>query len=268
MRREQKGSNSVEERRLNFEGAVNFRDLGGYPALNRRQTRWRQMFRADSLADLTPGDLERLATLGLRTLIDFRLPEERQLKPNRLPRGDAIRCIELGFVPEGTLQMLGLVKSGAIDPSEVERRVVTQYRRFCVDHHFEYSRMFEIAGASESYPLLIHCTSGKDRTGYGAALLLLSVGVSRDVVVGDYGLTNNYRRAVPHLFGSDTPDAVATILLTAQSKYLEAALDEIDRIHGSFDAYLDRALGVDDLRRAMLIDLLTEPSIAKPSAKS
>jgi len=260
-------SSGVHGRRLDFEGAVNFRDLGGYPALDGRRTRWRRLFRADSLADLTPADLAQLTALGLRTLIDFRLPEERLLKPNRLPRGDAIRCIELGFVPEGTLQMLRLVKSGAIEPSEVERRVIAQYRRFCIDHHYEYSRMFEIAGTSDGYPLLIHCTSGKDRTGYGAALLLLSVGVSRDIVIDDYGLTNNYQRAVPQLLGSDTSKAVAQILLAAQSKYLEAALDEIDRIYGSFEAYLDRALGVDDSRRAILIELLTESAAAKHSGR-
>jgi protein-tyrosine phosphatase len=255
---EREGSSGARERRLDFEGAVNFRDLGGYPALDGRRTRWRRLFRADSLADLTPSDLERLTALGLRTLIDFRLPEERLLKPNRLPRGDAIRCIELGFVPEGTLQMLRLVKSGAIESAEVERRVIAQYRRFCVDHHHEYRRMFEVAGSSDSYPLLIHCTSGKDRTGYGAALMLLSVGVSRDIVIDDYGLTNNYQRAIPQLLGSDTPEAVARILLAAQSKYLEAAFNEIDRVYGSFDAYLDSALGVDDLRRAALVELLTE----------
>ena len=74
------------QRRLDFEGAVNFRDIGGYPAGAGRRTRWRTLYRADSLADLTPADLDRLDALGLRTLIDFRLPEERRAKPDRLPQ--------------------------------------------------------------------------------------------------------------------------------------------------------------------------------------
>jgi protein-tyrosine phosphatase len=249
---------SIRERRLKFEGAVNFRDLGGYPAAAGRRTRWRRLFRGDSLADLTSADLEQLAALGLAALVDFRLAEERRLKPNRLPPGGAIRSIELGFVPEGTLQMLRLVKSGAIDPAEIERRVIAQYRLFCVDHHREYRRMFEVAGASDSYPLLIHCTSGKDRTGYGIALLLLAVGVPREVVVDDYDLTNSYRRSVPQLLGSQTPEAVVRILLAAQRKYLEAALEEIGRIHGSFEAYLERALGLNEASRSKLAELLTE----------
>jgi protein-tyrosine phosphatase len=57
---------------------------------------------------------------------------------------------------------------------------------------------------------------------------------------------------------------VATILLSAQSKYLEAALDEIDRVFGSFDAYLRERLGVDDAARSRLIDWLTEPDDQAP----
>jgi protein-tyrosine phosphatase len=247
------------QRRLDFEGAVNFRDLGGYPAAGGRRTRWGVLYRADSLADLTEPDLERLRALGLKTLIDFRLPIERLAKPDRLPAGTSIEAIELGFVPAGTLEMLELVKSGEIDADKLERKVTAQYRLFCVDHADEYRRVFEVAANRERYPLLIHCTSGKDRTGYGAALLLLSVGVPRELVMRDYDLTNQYRRAVSHLFGPATSKEVADLLLSARSQYLEAALDEIDQRFGSLDAYLEQALGVDAAARGRLVEALTEP---------
>jgi protein-tyrosine phosphatase len=245
-------------RRLPFEGAVNFRDMGGYPAVAGRRTRWARLYRADSLGDLTPDDLTRLDALGLRTLIDFRLPQERLLKPNRLPPGSSIRSIELSFVPGGTLEMLSLVRAGAIDAAEVERRVTAQYRLLGLDHVAEYRRMFEIAGEEAGYPLLLHCTSGKDRTGFGVALIMLAIGVSRDTVLEDYALTNQYRRPVPQFFGPLTSAEVIHTLLSAHPKYLEAALDEIDRAHGSFDAYLDRALGLDAKARTRLTAQLTE----------
>jgi protein-tyrosine phosphatase len=143
--------------------------------------------------------------------------------------------------------------------SELERRVIAQYRLFCVDHTQEYRQTFAIALDPGSYPLLLHCTSGKNRTGFAAALLLLALGVARETVIEDYNLTNLYRRPVPHLFGPETPEEVAMILLAAQPKYLEAALDEIDRVYGSFDNYMERELGVADFDRRRLIDLLTEP---------
>ncbi len=246
-------------RRLEFEGAVNFRDLGGYATADGRHTRWRRLFRADSLADLTPSDLQRLETLGLQALIDFRTPIERQLKPNRLPAGAPIRTLEIGFLPAGTLEMLGKVRRGAISTAELEREVVAQYRRFGVDHVAEYRRAFDFAADPNNYPLVIHCTSGKDRTGFASALLLLAVGVPRAIVLQDYNLTNHYRRDVSHLFGPDTPPEVIALLLSAPSLYLDAALDEIERVHGSFEAFLTGPLGVDADKRARLIDCLTEP---------
>jgi protein-tyrosine phosphatase len=248
-----------ERRRVAFEGAVNFRDLGGYHAGKGRQTRWGRIYRADNLAGLTEADLIRLDGLGLRTLIDFRLPNEREASPDRLPEGSSIRRVEAGFIPAGTLEMLAQVKAGTIRASEIERRVIAQYRLFCVDHTEEFRQAFAVASDPETYPLLLHCTSGKDRTGFAAALLLLALGVSRETVIEDYDLTNLFRRPVPHLFGPETPEEVTTMLLSAQPKYLEAAFDEIDRAYGSFDDFLNRALGVSESDRRRLVDLMTEP---------
>lgn len=247
-----------DRRRVPFEGAANFRDLGGYGAGKGRRTRWKKLYRADDLAGLTRADLIRLEALGLRTLIDFRLPMERRLSPDRLPPDASIRTVELGFLPAGTIEMLALVKAGTIAPSEIERRVIAQYRLFGVDHVEEYRQAFAIALNPDSYPLLLHCTSGKDRTGFAAAVLLMAVGAPRETVLEDYDLTNLYRRPVPHLLGPEAPAEIVATLLSAQPKYLEAALDEIDRVHGSFDRYLNRALGVDDSSRARLVEMLTE----------
>ena len=248
-----------EQRRILFEGAVNFRDLGGYPARDGRRTRWGRVYRADNLAGLTEADLVLLESLGLKALIDFRLPMEREASPDRLPEGSSIRRVEAGFIPAGTLEMLALVRAGRMSAGELERRVTAQYRLFCVDHNEEYRRTFAVALDPGSYPLLLHCTSGKDRTGFAAALLLLALDVPRSTVVEDYNLTNLYRRAVPHLFGPETPEEVSAILLSANPRYLEAAFDEIDRVYGSFDDYLEQALGVGDSDRQRLVDSLTEP---------
>lgn len=249
----------VELRRVDFEGAVNFRDLGGYPTGRRRRMRWRRIYRSDSLADLTALDLDRLAALGLRTLIDFRTPAERRSKPNRLPAATTVRSVEIGFVPRGVPDMLRAIVSGAIDAAGVERQVLDHYRRFPVDHSREYRQMFEQLGRDENLPLLVHCTSGKDRTGFAAAIILMAVGSTRQVVLEDYALTNLYRRQIQHLTGPRTPASLMTMLTSAQPKYLEAAFDVIDRTYGSTDAYLEGALGLDDAARARLTALLTEP---------
>jgi len=246
------------QRHIELDGTVNLRDLGGYPAGPGRQTRWGRLYRSDTLAELTRRDHEKLSRLGLRTVIDLRLPQERRSMPNRLPDGLGIRTVEIGFVPAGTLEMLRLVAQGEIDTAGLERHVIGHYRRFPVDHVPEYRRMVRVIAESGALPALVHCTSGKDRTGFAAAVLLLIAGVPREVVLEDYLLTNRYQRDISHLHGRATPKAVADLLTVAQPVYLEAAFAEIDRVYGSTDGYLTKGLGIDDAERTQLLELMTE----------
>ena len=63
-------------------------------------------------------------------------------------------------------------------------------------HHDEYRRLFECLLAAEG-GFLLHCSAGKDRTGFGAAMILRALGVPRPVVVQDYLLTNRARWQLP-----------------------------------------------------------------------
>jgi protein-tyrosine phosphatase len=248
-------------RRLALEGAVNFRDLGGYPAGPGRRTRWRRLFRSDNLGALTQADVAEIADLGIAGLVDFRLEIERRMHPNRLPYGGP-RTLELGFLPVGTLEMLSRVRAGKITVAEIEAEVISHYRRFVTDHAEIYSRMIAFAADPSNHPLLIHCTSGKDRTGFGSAVLLRALGVPRETVEQDYLLTNQYIRDVSHLFGPQTPREIVDWLLSAQQSYIHAALDEIDARFGGIDGYLAEGLGVDPATRARLAELLTEEASA------
>ena len=64
------------DRIIELEGAVNFRDLGGYATVDGLRTRWRVLFRADGLGELTELDLDVLRQLGIRTVIDLRTGHE------------------------------------------------------------------------------------------------------------------------------------------------------------------------------------------------
>jgi len=247
----------MNRRRIELEGAVNFRDLGGYPAEGGRTTRWRTIYRSDSLADLTSSDLSGFQQLGINTLCDFRLSEESERKPNRLPHGHGINVVPLRFIPEGALDMLSAINSGQYGPADVEREVLIHYKKFVNDHGSEYRRVFELILSKESLPLLMHCTSGKDRTGFAAAAVLLAVGVPREIIVRDYAMTNDYRRDVGHLFSNTVSKPTIDTLTSANPRYIEAALEEIDVRFGSAEAWLE-SLGVSPSRRARLRDLLTE----------
>jgi protein-tyrosine phosphatase len=248
-----------QARRVAFDGAANFRDIGGYPAGPGRRVRWNRIFRSDNLSGLTEADLEWFASLGIQTIIDFRVPFERDRQPNRLPDGSAIAVRELGFVPLGGIEMLRGIAAGTLGADDVKRMVVAQYRSFVTDCDDYYREALKDVLDETRLPLLIHCTSGKDRTGFAIAILLAAVGTPRETIVRDFVLTNEYRRDLSLLFTNSTLPGVADMLTSAQSEYIEAAFEQIDETYGNVETYLEKALGIDAAARQRLIDLLTEP---------
>jgi protein-tyrosine phosphatase len=247
-----------ERRHLSFEGAVNFRDVGGYQTSPGRTTRWHRLYRSDNLGALTGSDLRRIDDLGLRTLVDFRRDFERERHPNRLPNGNDIAIVRADFMPEGTIRMLGGLTAGQLSPEQLEVAMIDQYRRYVTDHHTEIRTLIDRLLDAESLPLLVHCTSGKDRTGFAIATILLAVGATPETALADYLLTNAYRRDIGHLFGPRTSAEAVDVVTGARPTYLAAAFEKMRERFGSIDGYLARGLSLTDDERARLADNLTE----------
>jgi protein-tyrosine phosphatase len=100
-------------------------------------------------------------------------------------------------------------------------------------------------------PLVIHCTAGKDRTGFACALILHALGVPDELIAEDYLLTNRFYRRDPNN-GSDLPDEVRQVLGTVQSSFLAAAFDVIAEEYGGLDRYFSQGLGLGERERASL----------------
>src|SRR5688500_5815791 len=73
------------DRLVPLEGALNFRDLGGYTGLDGRTVRWGRVFRSDALHTLSDVDRETLRSIGLRAIYDLRKSHERRKQPTALP---------------------------------------------------------------------------------------------------------------------------------------------------------------------------------------
>jgi hypothetical protein len=110
--------------------------------------------------------------------------------------------------------------------------------------------------AAEGRGVLFHCTSGKDRTGFGIALVLLAAGCPEEVVIADYELTNQWRRDVRFMFRDGVDPVALEVLTSAPGAYIAQALDQLRIEHG--DAWLG-ALGFDAAEQRQLRHLLTEP---------
>jgi protein-tyrosine phosphatase len=116
--------------------------------------------------------------------------------------------------------------------------------------------VLEMLIADEALPALIHCTSGKDRTGWGIAVIFMALGVSREVIVDDYVLTNDYRRDLAFMIGEGVDPHVQAALKQAHPSYIAAAFDTIDREWGSDAAFIERGLGFKPASRERLQALL------------
>ena len=242
-------------RSLVLSGASNFRDLGGYTALDGRRVCWRRIFRSDHLAGLTVQDKQVLSGLGLARAIDFRGQTESVALAYELPD---VHYQALPIEPTVVQRAKEMAITGRQMTAPMAVRLMQDtYRAFVSDNARQFAGLFEQLLA-ENTPLVFHCTAGKDRTGFAAALVLLALGVSREVVMQDYLLTNSlYRR--PASLRSSAPDEVLNVIWRVQEDFLQAALQAVDRDHGGVQQYLQRRLGLSTAASQRLSELYLLP---------
>ena len=248
------------QRVLALDGGINFRDFGGYPTADGRRVKWRKLLRSGHLAKLSDAAHAEVEALGLALVCDFRLDREQEKRPSRLPAID--RRIRLNIWPKSARSVADMMRAKTtddVDDGEILARQNAVYREFAVDFAAEYATMFRHILDAAGRPVLIHCTAGKDRTGLGAALILLALGVPADTVMDDYLISN----ACPHLraeileIARRTREIAASEesrflhLLGARAESLNAAFDAIREVAGSIDGYLSNNLGLTaaDLQR-------------------
>ena len=242
-------------RSLSLAGATNFRDLGGYAGHDGRLVRWRRIFRSDHLGALTAEDRDALVALGLTRVCDFRGNDERLLHPCALP---GVQVHSLAVEPSVVQGMQDLLAAGrTLSAADTVRLMEDTYRNFVHRNGDRFGRLFAHLLESDA-PLVFHCTAGKDRTGFAAALILLALGVPRDVVMQDYLLTNDLFR-MPDTRASVHSQEVLQVLWRVQQVFLDAALQTVDKEYGGLHAYLAKALDVGPRERQRLAQMYLQP---------
>ena len=243
---------------LGLQGASNFRDLGGYPGRDGRPLRWRRLFRSDHLAELTEADRGLLRALGVTRAFDFRGMQERAAQPYDVP---GLAQHSLAIEPTVAQNMAELASAGLpLSAARMAALMEELYRRLVNDEADRFAQWFGHL-LDDDAPLVFHCTAGKDRTGVAAALLLLALGVPREVVEQDYLLTNHvYRPPTPA--GSPLPEDVLAVLWGVQPRFLDAALASIEQEHGGVESYLARRMRLSPAARERLAAMYLEPQAA------
>jgi protein-tyrosine phosphatase len=244
-------------------GALNVRDLGGIATGSGRKLSPGQVIRSDALSNLTDEDLAVLAGMALRTAIDFRsMHEVAQAGQDRLPPGAAAIALPVDTANLEELFAADLDELNDLlgDGKGVEFMLGIN-RQFVADpaHRAQFGRALHLIADQDRQPVLFHCTAGKDRTGWMAAILLTAIGVPRDAVTADYLATNDYvwPAYAEMLDGFDELLALVRPVLVQDAAYLDAAFAEVDARYGGFDGFLTDGLDftaadVDRLRAGLL----------------
>ncbi len=241
-----------------LQGASNFRDIGGYRSADGRRVRCGQIFRSDHLAGLTSEDLARLASLGIGHSLDFRGAAECAATPYDIP---GVQRVALTIEPTVIARMQALVAQGVVPTAEETVELMREtYRDFVNRNANTYGRFMKHL-LEQPTPQVFHCTAGKDRTGFAAALVLSALGVDRATIEHDYLLTNQLYKRDARLEGQGHPH-VMKVLWQVQPEFLHAAFEAVDVQHGGMTDYLHGAIGLTPQELAELQRMLLEDEAA------
>jgi protein-tyrosine phosphatase len=237
-----------------LEGASNFRDIGGYRNANGQRVRRGRVFRSDHLAGLTTEDLARVEALGIAHSLDFRGVAEYTATPYAIP---GVQRVALTIEPTVIARMQALVAQGIVPTTEETVELMRETYRDFVNRNADTFGRFLKHLLEQPSPQVFHCTAGKDRTGFAAALLLSALGVDRATIEHDYLLTNQLYKRDARLEGQGHPH-VMKVLWQVQPEFLQAAFEAVDAQHGGMSDYLHGSIGLSPQEVAELQRMLLE----------
>ncbi|MGI2729891.1 tyrosine-protein phosphatase [Bacillus cytotoxicus] len=257
---------TVAERRLPLQGAFNFRDLGGYETTDGRRVKWGKIFRSEELAGLTETDIDYLQQSGLRLICDYRTDFEVKHKPN--PRIQGVRQVCLPVMQDlaKDLNINEFFQVGDVSKLGKPGEYLVKMNKDFVTGNEAFVKFLQLAQNPENLPLVNHCTAGKDRTGFGSALLLLLLGVPEKTVMEDYLLSNGFReqlnQKMMELLGanlqSEESKAILGAMFEARAEYLQAAIDEMYNKYRNIENYAKNGLGFTNEQLDRMKELLLE----------
>ncbi len=214
-------------------GGLNFRDLGGHPAAEGRRVRSAMVYRSAHLASLNGTDTHPLASIRLRTLITLQSRlEVRHLGP---PHSEFMQPgVRWEHIPIGDTWFRedGFHKIDT-QPGNEHLVILTEFRN-------DWQMFFKLLAEREVYPLVFHCSAGRDRTGVGAAMLLELLGVSRERIIADFLVSNE---TFPHMPLSER-----------QLAPIFAMIDE----NGGIEGFMREVLSLDSIDIEAIRDELLE----------
>ena len=242
------GSTEPElNRHLEWEGALNVRDLGGIALEGGGETRYGSLVRADNIRNLTDDGWRSLSEHGVARIVDLRWPEELDEDPPRDVDIDVVHVSLLGVLdPDFTDDVRDYM--AVDDPAGYWAISYTRILRAFAPN---FARALTAVADAPAGAVVFHCLGGKDRTGLVAALLLRLAGAPIEEIARDYSLSEERRAGSPDRWVDEAPDederARRSFMQHTPPDAMQRALERLELEHGSVEAYLLHA-GLDAAR--------------------
>lgn len=251
---------------------ANFRDYGGHLTQDGRQVVWGRLFRTGHMGEMSEADKQAINQLDIAAVCDFRRQEEAANQPSQLPEG--LEPTSIVISPGSSIDLFSAISEEGIQETTIDAFMQEINRDLVHSHQASYRKMFDLLLAHAGQGSIIHCSAGKDRTGFGGLLVLGALGVDRQSILNDYLLTNQYvdidreiarwtrnygddgrSNADPEHGGLDHGDSkygqvrtfnrdALAVILRVKASYLQAAMDAIDSRYGGLERYLDEQIGL------------------------
>lgn len=234
----------IAQRHIEGCGIVNFRDLGGYRTKDGKQIAYHHFYRGAAILPETDTQKQRIDSLGLKTIVDLRSDREIKGREDYVSEGTNYRHhsgISALDNPEtqGSFDFEYLVQSGNI--YALKGYMAKTYETMAI-RNSAFQALIDYMKKGET-PIYFHCSAGKDRTGVGAMLILLCLGVDEQTIFEDYLLSNVYRQKANEMM-LDMVDQKyreeTKPLYYVYEEYLRSTLDTIKQTYGSIDAYFEQ----------------------------
>lgn len=226
---------------LPIDGGYNFRDLGGIVTKDNATIKSNYLIRTDELSRLNEKDLNLLADLKVKSIVDFRTSNERKSSVDKVP----LTCeneFHLDIMAANMNSFMDKMQSGEKDYKNMMQQFYTD---LVLEENAvkEFKEFFSILQNEENCSIIYHCTAGKDRTGIATALILESLHVDWDIIESDYLLSNQFLEKKYKAYIEQNPSLKDIFLV--QKEYLEGAFEQIRKSYYSVEDYLTDKLKVD-----------------------
>lgn len=265
----------LENQLLEIKNGRNFRELGGYETTSGQTIKKHKLLRSANLATLDEDDLNFLQNYGVKYIVDFRSKDEVEREPDRVPEGatydfDPVFSQDL---TDSSKTIDEILSEEEQDPKAGFKHMFIAYDDMIKSESAQqaYRRFFDIllANTEDDKSVIFHCTAGKDRTGFGALLILSALGVPQETIKQDYLFTNaattdfvnGFLQKAKNEGANETNLSILKDLQTVHPEYIDHIIETLNKNYGGVQNYIHDIIKITDDEISMLRKIYLKQNI-------